>query len=104
MTKAPIVGSFPGCCARAASGHVAAAPPRRVMNSRRFTASGSPVLDRKIAYGGGLLHRGIFDPALSALGQTRSFGDVGSMSGLLESGHAWATYESKDGAPPGKRT
>ena len=25
------------CCARAATGHVAAAPPSRVMNSRRFT-------------------------------------------------------------------
>src|SRR5262245_21353477 len=27
------------------------------------------------------------------LGQTRSFGDVGSMSGLPESGHGWAIYE-----------
>jgi hypothetical protein len=25
----PIVGTFPGCCARAASGHAAAAPPSR---------------------------------------------------------------------------
>jgi hypothetical protein len=25
-----------GCCARAASGHAAAAPPSRVMNARRF--------------------------------------------------------------------
>jgi hypothetical protein len=25
--------------------------------------------------------------------QTRSFGDVGSMSGLPESGHGWAIYE-----------
>ena len=33
--KNPMVGSFAGCCARAASGHAAAAPPRRVMNSRR---------------------------------------------------------------------
>src|SRR5262249_29215220 len=29
----------PGCCARAASGHVVAAPPMSVMNSRRFTRS-----------------------------------------------------------------
>ena len=29
----------------------------------------------------------------SALGQTRSFGFVGSMSGLPESGHGWAIYE-----------
>jgi hypothetical protein len=28
--------------------------------------------------------------ARSAVGQTRSFGDVGSMSGLPESGHGWA--------------
>jgi len=27
---------------------------------------------------------------MSALGQTRPFGDVGSMSGLLESGRGWA--------------
>jgi len=33
--KKPMVGSFAGCCARAASGH-AAAPPRSVMNVRRF--------------------------------------------------------------------
>jgi hypothetical protein len=37
MTNAPIVGTF-GCCALAASGHAAAAPPSRVMNSRRFIA------------------------------------------------------------------
>jgi hypothetical protein len=30
----PIRGA--GCCARAASGHAAAAPPNSVMNSRRF--------------------------------------------------------------------
>jgi len=33
----PMVGSLPGCCARAASGH-AAAPPSRVMNWRRNRA------------------------------------------------------------------
>jgi hypothetical protein len=33
--KKPMVGSFAGCCARTASGHVAAAPPSSVMNSRR---------------------------------------------------------------------
>ena len=33
--KNPMVGSFAGCCARAASGHAAAAPPSSVMNSRR---------------------------------------------------------------------
>jgi len=37
--KNPIVGSFADCCARAASGHAAAAPPSSVMNARRFTRS-----------------------------------------------------------------
>jgi len=32
--KKPIFGILPGCCARAASGHAAAAPPSNVMNSR----------------------------------------------------------------------
>jgi hypothetical protein len=31
--------------------------------------------------------------ARSVVGQTRSYGDVGSMSGLPESGHDWAIYE-----------
>ena len=35
------------------------------------------------------LSRGI----MTELGQTRSFGDVGSMSSLPESGHGWAIYE-----------
>ncbi len=30
---------------------------------------------------------------LHSQGQTRSFGDVGSMSGLPGSGHGWAIYE-----------
>jgi hypothetical protein len=33
-----MVGRFAACCARAANGHAAAAPPSSVMNSRRFTA------------------------------------------------------------------
>jgi len=37
--KNPMVGSLPACCARAASGHVAAAPPSSVMNSRRLNQS-----------------------------------------------------------------
>jgi type 1 fimbriae regulatory protein FimB/type 1 fimbriae regulatory protein FimE len=35
LSRNPITG-IAGCCARAASGHAAAAPPRSVMNSRRF--------------------------------------------------------------------
>ena len=30
---------------------------------------------------------------MSESGQTRPFGDAGSMSGLPESGHGWAIYE-----------
>src|SRR5262245_37919017 len=30
---------------------------------------------------------------MTAWGQTRSFGDIGSMSGLPESGPGWAIYE-----------
>jgi hypothetical protein len=40
-----------------------------------------------------LLRCGISIQPTSAPGQTRSFGDVGSMSGLLKSGHGWAIYE-----------
>jgi hypothetical protein len=32
-------GRIDACCARAASGHVTAAPPRSVMNSRRLMRS-----------------------------------------------------------------
>jgi hypothetical protein len=36
VPKNPMVGSFAGCCARAASGHATAAPPSSVMNWRRL--------------------------------------------------------------------
>src|SRR5215831_12128605 len=35
VLRNPIVGTLPGCCARAASGHAAAAPPSAASNSRR---------------------------------------------------------------------
>src|SRR5262249_2064698 len=38
-SRIPICGTMVRCCARAASGHVAAAPPSSVMNARRFTRS-----------------------------------------------------------------
>jgi hypothetical protein len=47
-----MVGSFPACCARAASGHEAAAPPSSVMKSRRFNWSNcirSPASQGRIA-------------------------------------------------------
>jgi hypothetical protein len=37
VPKKPIIGNFRDCCARAARGQAAAAPPSSVMNSRRFT-------------------------------------------------------------------
>jgi hypothetical protein len=39
------------------------------------------------------LHCGIANWPMSESGWTRSFGDVCSMSGLLESGQGWAIYE-----------
>jgi hypothetical protein len=39
------------------------------------------------------IHRSKNDPLISALGHDRSFGDVGSTSGLPESEHDWAIYE-----------
>src|SRR5467141_2712557 len=41
--RKPITG-IAACCARAASGHATAAPPRRVMNSRRFVCRESSIL------------------------------------------------------------
>jgi len=38
----------------------------------------------------------------TAWGQTRSFGDGGSMSGLPESGHGWAIYEPAVGERAGR--
>jgi hypothetical protein len=37
--KNPMIDSFAGCCALAASGHATAAPPSSVMNARRFIRS-----------------------------------------------------------------
>src|SRR5262249_3623387 len=42
----PTIG-IGGCCARAASGHTAAAPPSSVMKSRRFTARYLPCFQQK---------------------------------------------------------
>jgi hypothetical protein len=37
VSSTPMRQTLPGCCARAASGQTAAAPPSKVMNVRRFT-------------------------------------------------------------------
>jgi len=44
-----MMANLPACCARAASGH-ATAPPRSVMNSRRFTAQCPVRPTEKIAH------------------------------------------------------
>jgi hypothetical protein len=36
----PMIGSFAGCCARAASGHATVAPPIAAINSRRLIVTG----------------------------------------------------------------
>jgi hypothetical protein len=46
LLRKPITG-IAGCCARAASGHATAAPPRSVMKSRRFTAQCLPCFQSK---------------------------------------------------------
>src|SRR5262249_32784107 len=42
-----LITGIAGCCARAASGHAAAAPPSSVMNVRRFTAPCLPCFGPK---------------------------------------------------------
>ncbi len=59
-----------GCCARAASGHAAAAPPSSVMNSRRFS------FDHLVGAGKECLGDGQADP-LAALRLTISSNLVG---------------------------
>jgi hypothetical protein len=49
---------------------------------------GAPSLLELRAGGGDIAIR-----PMAAVGQTRSFGEVGSMSGLPESGQDWAIYE-----------
>jgi hypothetical protein len=64
----------------------AAALPSSVMNSRLFNGNISRASNRKIPHLAGaedLLHCGISIRRLSDVGQTRSFGDVDSMSELL---------------------
>ena len=68
VLKNPMVGSFAGCCAPAASGHATAAPPMSDMNSRRFIMA--PVLRRKVAHIGTAGDAAVrdFDPANERFG------------------------------------
>jgi len=71
------------CCARAASGHPAAAPPTSVMNLRRLT--GWPLKQRLLPYHavGGIVHHSKFWLPMSALGQKQTSRLLGGMSALL---------------------
>src|SRR5436853_3434042 len=63
------------CCARAASGHAAAALPSRVMNSRRFTAKYLRASERKDStprYGQETAALRDFDPAYDRCGSKRA--------------------------------
>src|SRR5262245_64613546 len=74
--------TLPDCCARAANGHPAAAPPTSVMNSRRLT--GRPLKQKVLPYHavGCIVHHGKFGLLMSALGQKQTSEHVQSMSAL----------------------
>jgi hypothetical protein len=61
------------------------------MNSRRFTASAPRGYGGKVSTA--VLRCGISIWPMSLMDQTRPFDEVGSMSGLPESGQDWAIYE-----------
>ena len=60
--------------------------------AQRQSSRASVRKDSTPSYCRRLLRCGISNGRMSARGQTRTFGDVGSMSGLPESGNAWAIY------------
>src|SRR6266480_3667467 len=77
-TRNPMVGSFPACCAWAASGNAAAAPPSNLVKSRLFIdhlviAAGHPPFAERVLSGGSLrLDVGRSDnlaPLLGIIGQ-----------------------------------
>src|SRR5438128_164983 len=75
----------PDCCARAASGHAAAAPPSSVMNLRRLMDSPSSAYGRTLPHPlceKAAVHSSKIDHSMAEMGHDRTFGHVGSMSGL----------------------
>src|SRR5215831_15678849 len=72
-----------------------AAQPTSLMKSRRLNRSslcqGDKIAEWERSSQGRAAVR-ILTRLLTGLGHTRSFGDVGSMSGLPESGHDWPIY------------
>src|SRR2546429_8927721 len=52
VRKKPIMRGLLACCARAASGQAAAAPPRRVMNARRLMGTDPKTQDHGLSIAG----------------------------------------------------
>jgi hypothetical protein len=68
----PMVGSFAGCCARAASGHAPVAPPSSVMKSRRLMGHPLPTSTLyHIVEHGCVVRHSKFDPLVTGLGHSR---------------------------------
>jgi hypothetical protein len=92
----PMCRTRSACCARAASGHVAAAPPSRVMRSRRLMgrAHGQGSRAKYSTESGSVAcvatKKGVIRPLGVRIGHPAM---SAPMSGLPESGHGWAFYE-----------
>jgi hypothetical protein len=78
LFKNPITG-IAGCCAREASGHVAA-PPSNEMKVRRLTDAPQAGLAYHVE--GGSVHHGESESSMSALGQKRTSRLLEGMSAL----------------------
>src|SRR5215204_7131668 len=84
-------GELIGCCARAASGHAAAAPPSSVMNSRRLMGSSraDPSSKLRLSQEACVVRHSKIARPTSGLGHTRSSGAAGGRTALtLLSGHS----------------
>jgi hypothetical protein len=82
--NAPLSQSNMPCCARTASGHVMAAPPPSVMNSRRLTGSLRPrnhTLPYHSGRGGPVCHSNL-ECSTSALGQKQTWRSETVMSAI----------------------
>src|SRR5262249_28364691 len=87
-----------GCCAREASGHTAATPPRRVMNSRRLIASPEAwdwrAYEPKVTRLAGK-HRSSSGWPMSALGQKQTYAVQKPMSALPPIATAKADFRKR---------
>src|SRR6516162_7529395 len=79
-----MVGNLVGCCERAASGQVATALPRSVMNSRRLMGFPRQRISHPSTFAGrcGVVRHSKISTPMSALGQKRTLQSVRIMSAL----------------------